>query len=111
MEQHEAAIDDFTEAIRLNPGYYEAYGNRGAAKTALGKLDDAIDDFGEIIRLRPNDPFAHSNRGSTYALLGRTAEARADFETAQKAAKALGDAGLAAYVAKALRRIGNRSSD
>ena len=45
------AIADFTEAIRIEPQYAEAFYNRGIALREKGELDQAIADYTEAIRL------------------------------------------------------------
>ncbi|MEB3148317.1 MAG: tetratricopeptide repeat protein, partial [Sphaerospermopsis sp.] len=39
------AIDDFTQAITINPQFAKAYHNRGYAKFDLGDKKGAIDDL------------------------------------------------------------------
>ncbi|MTJ08223.1 tetratricopeptide repeat protein, partial [Anabaena sp. UHCC 0204] len=39
------AIDDFTQAITINPQYAKAYNNRGLAKSDLGDKIGAIKDL------------------------------------------------------------------
>jgi tetratricopeptide (TPR) repeat protein len=62
---HDRAIQDFSEAIRLSPqfGYYN---NRGVDYYEKGDYDHAIQDFNEAIRLSPNDTFAYATRGDAY---------------------------------------------
>ena len=45
LGNHEAAIADHDEALRLNSDLVEAYHNRGLAKLMLGKHESAIEDF------------------------------------------------------------------
>ena len=52
---HDKAIADYTEAIRLDPKYAEAYSNRGVAYASKGDYDKAIADYTEAIRLDPKD--------------------------------------------------------
>jgi tetratricopeptide (TPR) repeat protein len=65
----EKAIEDFTEAIRLDPKYADGYFQRGRAylarKTGDAKenTDKAIADFGEAIKVNPNLAGAYSMRG------------------------------------------------
>ena len=54
LEQYEAAIEDYDEAIRLEPDYATTYHNRGLAKDALGQYEAAIADYDEAIRLNPD---------------------------------------------------------
>ena len=53
----------FDEAIRLNPDDAEAYFNRGALKSDLGRMEEALLDYDEAIRLDPNYAQAYCNRG------------------------------------------------
>jgi tetratricopeptide (TPR) repeat protein len=49
-----AAISDFTQAIRLQPDYADAYYGRGLAYNNTVEYYKAIGDFTEAIRLRPD---------------------------------------------------------
>ena len=51
MGQYERAIQDFTEAIRLNPQDAEAYYVRGLIYGELGKSDEAARDFAKAKEL------------------------------------------------------------
>jgi len=50
---HNRAVADYGEAIRIAPKYAIAYYNRGRAYRAKGDNDRAIADFEEAIRLDP----------------------------------------------------------
>jgi len=54
LGQHERAIEDYNEAIRLNPEYAVAYNNRGYAYKLQGKKAEAIADFEKFITLSNN---------------------------------------------------------
>ena len=51
LGQHDAAIADYDEALRLNPNYAEAYNNRGVAKVQLRRIDEARQDFEMALNL------------------------------------------------------------
>jgi tetratricopeptide (TPR) repeat protein len=65
LGQHELAIEDCSEAIRLNPSLAAAYNNRGNAYRALGQQELAIRDYEEATKLDPNDEGACHNFAST----------------------------------------------
>ena len=52
--QHDQAIQDYTEAIRLKPDFADAYYNRGLNYYKKGQYDRAIQDYSEGIRLKPD---------------------------------------------------------
>jgi len=54
--QHELAIQDYTEAIRLDPEYAKAYNNRGLTYQSLGQVEEAERDFAKAKELRYEDP-------------------------------------------------------
>jgi tetratricopeptide (TPR) repeat protein len=65
-DQYDRAIEDFDQAIRLNPNYALAFVNRGGAYSAKGQYDRAIEDFDQAIRLNPNYALAFNSRGHAY---------------------------------------------
>ena len=91
--EYQLAIENFDEAIRLDPEYAESYVgrgdaylaldqyqkaiffNRGLAYRRLGQLQRAIEDYGEAIRLDPTYMNAYVNRGFAYNQLGRYQQA------------------------------------
>ena len=48
----EAAITEFTEAIRLNTNFTEAYLDRGRLKLNKGDLEGPLADFNKTIELK-----------------------------------------------------------
>jgi tetratricopeptide (TPR) repeat protein len=76
------AIAECTEAIRLNPKYFEAYLTRGWAYDAKGDHAKAIAECTEAIRLNPKYAEAYYLRGSAYASNGEYAKAIADINKA-----------------------------
>jgi len=74
------AIDNFDEAIRLDPQFADAYHNRGTTYRNLGQFERAIEDYNHAIRLNPKDAVFYFNRGSTNKLHGKKGEAEADFK-------------------------------
>jgi tetratricopeptide (TPR) repeat protein len=67
-QDYDRAAADYTEALRINPKYAEAYYNRGNAAYRNGKRDyeRAIADYTEAIRLDPKYANAYNLRGQAY---------------------------------------------
>ena len=85
---HDRAIADYTEAMRLDPrngGSADiggAYNDRGDAYQAKGDYDRAIADYNEAIRLNPKYAKAYDNRGDMYKAKGDLDHAIADYSEA-----------------------------
>jgi tetratricopeptide (TPR) repeat protein len=76
------AIEDFSQAIMLNPEYRALYHYRGMAYERDGKADLAIADFSEAIKLDPTDTEALVLRGQAQARIGALDKAMDDYQTA-----------------------------
>ena len=74
-----SAIADFSEAIRVNPEFTDAYCCRGYVYAENGEHDEAIADYTEAIRLDPRDAKSYRNRGLAYDSRGETDKAIADY--------------------------------
>ncbi len=58
------AIADYSEAIKINPEYREAFNNRGNAYRNKREFDRAIADYDQAIRIFPKRGLYHRNRGN-----------------------------------------------
>jgi lipoprotein NlpI len=81
--EYDRAIQDFDQAVRLDPEYADAFNNRGVAYSGQGQFDRAIQDFDAAIRLDANYAIAIYNRGLALRNLGREPEAARDFARAK----------------------------
>jgi tetratricopeptide (TPR) repeat protein len=84
-EQQEMALalDDYTQAIRLDPGLAPAYYYRAQAYTANEDvdLDRALADYSQFIRLRPRQAgHTHFSRGRLYLAKGQWDNVIADVD-------------------------------
>lgn len=73
------AIDNYTQAISLDPNYSDAYYRRAIARYDQGDKQGAIADYNEAIRLNPNNAIAYYNRGVALYNLRNYQQAIADF--------------------------------
>lgn len=64
------AIEQFNEAIRLQPEFPEAFNNRGVAYFNNAQYSHAIGDYAQALHFRPAYPSALLNRGDAYAAKG-----------------------------------------
>jgi V8-like Glu-specific endopeptidase len=79
---HWRAIEDFTQAIRLDPNLVEAYNSRGNARYYLEDKQGAIDDYTQAIRLNPNFVDAYNNRANARSDIGDKQGATTDYNQA-----------------------------
>jgi tetratricopeptide (TPR) repeat protein len=80
---HDRAIADYAQAIKLNAKFGAAYNNRGVAYDKKGEFDRAIQDYEQAIKLKPT-PEAHFNRGNAYLGKSQYASAIDDYNAAIK---------------------------
>jgi tetratricopeptide (TPR) repeat protein len=82
LGQRERAIQDYDEAIRLDPSQVRAYVDRGISLAALGQRERAVQDYGQVVRLDPNNAAGYNGRCYSLAVLGRAADGLPDCERA-----------------------------
>ena len=64
-----------TEIVTEEPGFAEAWNQRGIARYLAGRLCDSIADWKRVIRLNPHHFGAMAGLGHCFALLGRRTDA------------------------------------
>ena len=82
---YEGAIEDLSEAIRLDPQNNLYYSWRGVAYYELGRHEEAIKDYCRSIEIIPS-PANLYNRAESYYKTGKDSEALADLDHALKLA-------------------------
>lgn len=73
------AINDFSQAIAIDPKNSMAYYNRGNARYDMGDKQGALADYNEAIQFNPYHANAYYNRGVVRYYLGDKQGAIADF--------------------------------
>ena len=66
LEHLDQAIDDYTQAIRLNPASAMAYHERAICLARQNQEDRALTDFNRAIELSPGYPLSWNGRGAIY---------------------------------------------
>ena len=79
--QVQRAIQDYDEAVRLDPKDPTAYHNLGLAYMPL-EPERAIDTFGEALQLDPMYADPYFGRAITYTILGKDEEAQMNVDRA-----------------------------
>ena len=77
-----AAVPEFSRAIKINPGFVEAWYNRGHCQAELGNYAEAIKDYTRVIELNPSDALTYNNRGHAYYSLEDYDQAIKDYNRA-----------------------------
>ena len=80
--KYDEAIEDYNEAIKLNPHYARSYKNRGLAYYTKGDISRAIDDYTKAIELDPDNAYVYNNRGTAYSEKGEFSLALKDLNRA-----------------------------
>jgi tetratricopeptide (TPR) repeat protein len=63
---YERAIEDLSEALRLEPSYSIAFLDRGGVYASKGDYDRAIQDFNQALLYDPKNAYAYYGRGYAY---------------------------------------------
>ncbi|MBI4648796.1 MAG: tetratricopeptide repeat protein [Bacteroidia bacterium] len=79
---YQAALENFTKAISIDPTYAAAYNNRGNVKMTLEKYNEAIEDFTKAIELDATDPAFYINRALTKTKMNKPKDAIEDYAMA-----------------------------
>ncbi len=76
--EYDRALEDYEQAVAINPQDADAFNSRGTTYTALGRFERAILDFDQAIELNSGSPMAFSNRCLAKALSGLLEQSLAD---------------------------------
>jgi len=79
---YDQAIENYTQAIRLDQNNALAYRRRGKVYELKGDNDRALADYNQAIRLNPNNAVAYTGRGLVYENKGDYDRAIADYNEA-----------------------------
>jgi tetratricopeptide (TPR) repeat protein len=78
--RYEQALNDYDQALRLNPLLLNAWINRGNVLVRMKRLEEAIPDYDKAVELSDGQSaLAFYNRGIAHEKQGNTARARRDY--------------------------------
>jgi tetratricopeptide (TPR) repeat protein len=80
--RHQEAIEQYEQALRIEPDYARAHNNLGHELRQTGKIEEAIAHLQQALRIKPDLAEAHNNLGLALGQAGRMEEAIAHFEQA-----------------------------
>jgi len=78
----ENAIEQFNEAIKINPRYAKAHNDLGTVYGRIGEFDLALEEFNTAIKIDKDYADAYYNLGILLEFLDEEDEARKNFENA-----------------------------
>lgn len=92
QQDFQGAIENYTQALRLDANFADVYSKRGAARLLLtddsldqwslpknrAAIQEALKDFNQALRLNPNDAYAYGGRGYISYSLGEKQAALED---------------------------------
>jgi tetratricopeptide (TPR) repeat protein len=90
------SLPDFIDAVRQQPGMYEAWNYLGYASRHLGRYDDALSAYNKALEINPKYSNAIEYRGEAYLGLNRVEEAKAAYMTLFADSRPLADELMAA---------------
>jgi tetratricopeptide (TPR) repeat protein len=76
------AVEEYREALRLNPAWAEAHVNLGVSLAGLGKVDEAIGAYEEALSIQSDIPAAHFNLAALLASKGEAQRALRHYKEA-----------------------------
>ena len=83
LDDLETAIEDYTQAARLNPNNSKTFYNLGVIHSRLGNKEKALEDYTQAIQLERDFAQAYLNRGIVHYELGDSQKANVDFHNAK----------------------------
>jgi tetratricopeptide (TPR) repeat protein len=78
----EKAVDNYKEALQINPDFLEAHNNLGILLDELKRYDEAEKEYKEALRINPDDAEVHNNLGVLLDELKRYPEAEKEYKEA-----------------------------
>jgi len=85
----EQSIDEFQQALKINPYYAKTYDSLGNALALAGRFPEAMEGYEQALSLKPDYAEAYFNLGDLQRKMGRVEEAAQQYQEALKIDPAL----------------------
>ena len=82
LGQYELAINEYANALEIQPTYADALNNMGCSLNKIKKTEQALSFFDRAIAAKPNFSHAYNNAGNALQNIGKLHEAIARYEKA-----------------------------
>ena len=82
LVDNQCAIEDYNQAIKINPQSADGYFHSGEYRDELGDMQGAIEYYTQAIKMNPNYAYAYEKRGVARSALGDKQGAIKDFRIA-----------------------------
>jgi tetratricopeptide (TPR) repeat protein len=79
---YKGAIEEYSQALSLNPNHFKALFNRGFAFDKIGRYDNAVEDYSRALSIDRNNAFCYYNRGITFDHMNKLQLSVTDFSKA-----------------------------
>lgn len=80
--QLQDALQQYHQAVELDPDDYQIYFRRATVLLASGKMNAALPDLDKVVELKPDFISGRIQRGNIFFKQGKLEEASADFKFA-----------------------------
>ena len=84
MLDYNGAMEDYNQALKVNPRYAYALNNRGALKVSMNDVNGAMEDYAAALDINKNYSDVYYNRGNLKYMLDDLNGALDDYNTAIK---------------------------
>ena len=84
LREYRKSIEDYTNALKIKPGYINANLNRAASYYDLGEYVFSLSDYNKVIDVKPGNLVAYCGRGNVYSMLNDNPNAIDDYSKAIK---------------------------
>ncbi len=92
LNKNDAALADFSLAVKLDSANEPAWINRGNLHRETGEYAKAVEDYSAALNLNPRNARAYNNRGLAYSDQDRWSEAIGEFDRAIQVDRNFADA-------------------